>query len=87
LVVRNSQSRSRLHGRNHATWNVKCEAAPERYNYDYTNDELEDLGRKISDLPVEHAQVIFNNNYEDQGQRNARTLQGMVEGLAAQRSK
>ena len=43
--------------------------------------ELEDLGRKISDLPVERAQVIFNNNYEDQGQRNARTLQGVVGGF------
>ncbi|MFO1414786.1 MAG: DUF72 domain-containing protein [Burkholderiales bacterium] len=68
----------RLHGRNHATWNIKGEAASERFNYDYTDKALEDLGRKISDLPVERAQVIFNNNCEDQGQRNARTLQSII---------
>lgn len=75
----------RLHGRNQATWNIKADAASSRFDYDYTDAELEDLGRKISDLPVERAQVIFNNNYQDQGQRNARTLQGVVEALASGR--
>lgn len=57
----------RLHGRNHKTWNVEGDAASQRFNHDYEERELEELGRKISDLPAERSQVIFNNNYEDQG--------------------
>ena len=69
----------RLHGRNHATWNVKGAASSERFNYDYTDLELEEFAKKISDIPAELTQVVFNNNYEDQGQRNARTLSKMLE--------
>ena len=43
----------RLHGRNHATWNIKGGASSERFNYDYNDDELEEFARKISDLPAE----------------------------------
>lgn len=68
----------RLHGRNHETWSVKGDTASQRFNYDYSDRELEELARKISDLPAEQSQVIFNNNYEDQGQRNATTLTGML---------
>lgn len=64
----------RLHGRNHATWNTKSAASSERFNYDYSDEELEEFAGKITDLPAELTQVIFNNNFEDQGQRNARTL-------------
>ena len=28
---------------------------------------------------VELVQVVFNNNYEDQGQRNAKTLQRLLD--------
>lgn len=30
-------------------------------------------------------QVIFNSNYEDQGQRNARTLEWIIEGALSER--
>lgn len=71
----------RLHGRNVETWNVKgATGASDRFNYDYSNAELEDLATRIKALAakVELVQVIFNNNYEDQGQRNARTLQQLL---------
>ena len=68
----------RLHGRNHATWNLKSGASSERFNYDYSDVELEEFARRISDLPAELTQVVFNNNFEDQGQRNARTLTAMI---------
>jgi uncharacterized protein YecE (DUF72 family) len=61
----------RLHGRNHETWNVKSENSADRFNYDYTDAELEEFARKVSDLPAAVSQVIFNNNFEDQGQHNA----------------
>jgi len=64
----------RLHGRNHETWNFRGETSAERFKYDYADEELEELVRNISDLPAEVSQVVFNNNFEDQGQRNARTM-------------
>ncbi|QCP54491.1 DUF72 domain-containing protein [Trinickia violacea] len=73
----------RLHGRNHATWNVKdAKSASDRFNYDYGDDELGELAERIRAIAahVARTHVIFNNNYEDQGQRNARTLIGLLGG-------
>ncbi|WP_321818395.1 MULTISPECIES: DUF72 domain-containing protein [unclassified Paraburkholderia] len=73
----------RLHGRNHETWNIKeATAASDRFNYDYHNDELSDLSSRILEVAgvVARTHVVFNNNYEDQGQRNARTLMGILGG-------
>jgi uncharacterized protein YecE (DUF72 family) len=67
----------RLHGRNHETWNIKgATVASDRFNYDYSDEELSELSGSIREIASQVAQthVIFNNNYEDQGQRNARTL-------------
>lgn len=67
----------RLHGRNAATWNVKgATAASDRFNYDYSDEELADIAASIGTrfAPVLQTHVVFNNNMEDQGQRNARTL-------------
>ncbi len=71
----------RLHGRNAATWNAKgATAASDRFNYDYRDDELAEVAGQVrQNLPgAQRVQVIFNNNYEDQGQRNAATLQTML---------
>lgn len=71
----------RLHGRNAAAWNIKGALSPaERFNYDYSDAELSELAENIHILAQKVAQthVIFNNNHEDQGQRNARTLMGML---------
>jgi uncharacterized protein YecE (DUF72 family) len=73
----------RLHGRNHGTWNLKgLTSSADRFNYDYTTEELAELARLTRELSqqVEMTQVIFNNNYEDQGQRNGRE---MIKLLAA----
>lgn len=67
----------RLHGRNAGTWNLKgSTAASDRFNYDYPDIELAALGDRIAELAgrVVDVDVVFNNNMEDQGQRNARTL-------------
>jgi len=68
----------RMHGRNAKTWNIKGESAADRFNYDYPDAELQDLVPAIDQLANQalEVDVIFNNNYEDQGQRNARTLMG-----------
>lgn len=67
----------RLHGRNVQMWNAKgLQASSERFNYDYSKAELADLAQRFSAIrdQVEISQAIFNNNYQDQGQRNARVM-------------
>ena len=67
----------RLHGRNTATWNIKgATAASDRFNYDYPDDELAGIASSVRSLlpPLLQTHVIFNNNMEDQGQRNAQRL-------------
>ncbi|MGH8113228.1 MAG: hypothetical protein ACREPL_15125 [Rhodanobacteraceae bacterium] len=36
------------------------------------------VGKRVSFQSAATVQVVFNNNYEDQGQRNARTLQRLL---------
>jgi uncharacterized protein YecE (DUF72 family) len=73
----------RLHGRNRATWNRKgLKSSAQRFDYDYGDDELRELAQDVKVLApkVESVHVLFNNNYEDQGQRGARTLTSMLAG-------
>ena len=76
----------RLHGRNEETWDIKgATAAYDRFNYDYTDEELDGLARDIEDIAkaAGEVHVIFNNNFEDQGVRNGKM---MMEGLHLRRS-
>lgn len=76
-VTNESLAVVRLHGRNHETWNVKgATAASDRFNYDYRDEELRALADQIAAISnrVANTHTLFNNNFEDQGQRNARTL-------------
>ena len=71
----------RLHGRNTETWNVKgASAASDRFNYDYSEPELADIAAKVARLALQAASthVVFNNNMEDQGQRNATLLMRLL---------
>jgi uncharacterized protein YecE (DUF72 family) len=73
----------RLHGRNRTTWNIKdAKSASDRFNYDYTEAELKGLVPRLQTLAerVDLLQVVFNNNYEDQGQRNGRMLVSLLGG-------
>ncbi|VVE87320.1 DUF72 domain-containing protein [Pandoraea bronchicola] len=71
----------RLHGRNQQTWNVReSTAASDRFNYDYRDAELAALVDPIRVIAKQVARVyvVFNNNYEDQGQRNALVLMRLL---------
>ena len=75
----------RLHGRNTATWNVKGQtSASDRFNYDYPEDELASFVPPLARLAAQAMQthVVFNNNMEDQGQRNARTMTRLLRDAA-----
>ena len=71
----------RLHGRNRQTWNIKASASSSRFNYWYSQDELAALVpqiRRVADL-AGAVHVVFNTNYEDQGQANARLLTRLMQ--------
>ena len=75
----------RLHGRNRETWNRKgLKTSAERFNYDYTDDELEALAAQVTETApqVDEFHVVLNNNYEDQGQRNGKQLIEILQKLA-----
>ncbi|KZC41076.1 hypothetical protein RHOFW510R12_00420 [Rhodanobacter sp. FW510-R12] len=74
----------RLHGRNHATWNIRdATSASDRFDYDYSAEELAELASPILAMAGEarDTHVLFNNNREDQGQRNARSLMDLLPGV------
>jgi uncharacterized protein YecE (DUF72 family) len=66
----------RLHGRNRETWNIKSDASSSRFNYWYSPDELSAMVPEIRHLAgsVDWVHVVFNTNYEDQGQVNAKLM-------------
>lgn len=71
----------RLHGRNTETWNIKgASDSSERFNYDYTEAELGELAQKVKRLAAQvlSTHIVFNNNMEDQGQRNAASLAALL---------
>ena len=71
----------RMHGRNAETWEKKgLKASSDRFNYDYGDEELRELAGNIKTLAgqVPSVHAIMNNNYQDQGQRNAQTLMSFL---------
>jgi uncharacterized protein YecE (DUF72 family) len=76
----------RLHGRNHGTWNRKwLTAASQRFDYDYRDDELREIAGEVRKLAPKAAttHVLFNNNYQDQGQRRAAAHTSLLNGNAS----
>jgi len=70
----------RLHGRNQETWNIRSTASSSRFNYRYPQEELTAMLpeiRRIAGL-ADALHVVFNTNYEDQGQANARLLMQLL---------
>lgn len=71
----------RLHGRNRAMWQRKgLASAAERFNYLYSQDELEDFVQPVRALAAQarKVHVLFNNCYRDYAQQNAVALQGLL---------
>jgi uncharacterized protein YecE (DUF72 family) len=66
----------RLHGRNAETWEARTSTSTERFKYLYTDGELEEWSGNVRTLAAqaEEVHVLFNNNYEDWGMRNARRM-------------
>jgi len=72
----------RLHGRNASTWSG-AESAAERFNYEYSDQELRDLAPPIAKIArrAERTHVLFNNCYRDVAQRNASTMTRLLNDI------
>ena len=73
----------RLHGRNAETWNIKGAAsASSRFDYWYSKDELAAMVPEIAHLAglARQVHVLFNTNYQDQGQVSARLMRQVLLG-------
>ncbi len=66
----------RFHGRNAETWGITRGAASDRFKYLYGDEELEEWAPQVTELARQATtvHVLFNNNYEDWGMRNARRM-------------
>ncbi|MCM2251234.1 MAG: DUF72 domain-containing protein [Ramlibacter sp.] len=71
----------RLHGRNQDTWNVRSAASSSRFDYWYSKEELAAMVpplRRVSGL-ARSVHVLFNTNYQDQGQVSARLMASLLD--------
>jgi len=71
----------RLHGRNASTWDAKTRVAADRFKYLYSDDELLEWVPQVRELArqTQTVHVLFNNNYEDWGMRNARRMAQLLD--------
>jgi uncharacterized protein YecE (DUF72 family) len=70
----------RLHGRNKETWNIKAAASSSRFDYWYAPEELEAMVPEIRHVAglADSVHIVFNTNYQDQGQANARLMRQVL---------
>jgi uncharacterized protein YecE (DUF72 family) len=64
----------RFHGRNTQAWESESQVASGRFNYLYTEDELQEWVSKVRQLAekTKMLHVLFNTCYDDKAVRNAR---------------
>lgn len=80
-VTNESLAMVRMHGRNAETWDKPgLRSASERFNYDYTEQELAELVPDVRKVArrAESTHVIFNVNHQDQGIRGAQMMQRVL---------
>ncbi|HAV40887.1 MAG TPA: hypothetical protein DCW97_00535 [Acidobacteria bacterium] len=82
LVTNPDFSYVRLHGRNYQDWFKEGAGRDDRYNYLYSNDELEDWVGRIKKLAEgsNRVFVITNNHYRGQALANALQIKNMLTG-------
>jgi uncharacterized protein YecE (DUF72 family) len=70
----------RLHGRNKDTWNIKVASSSSRFDYWYAPEEFEAMIPEIGHVAslAQSLHIVFNTNYQDQGQVNARLMRQLL---------
>ena len=71
----------RFHGRNCEMWERKGVSVTERFNYLYSQEELEEWVPRIKELASRTRQlhVLFNNCYQDKAVVNAQQVRLMLD--------
>ena len=77
----------RLHGRNAKTWNVRGGSAADRFDYLYSDGELEQWVEPMRELGAlaERAYVLANTNARSPDPRGGELAQGPANALALAR--
>src|SRR6266545_1199477 len=74
----------RVHGRNYRDWFRKGAGRDARYDYLYTQGELEPWAERVKELAgsarAPDVYVVTNNHFRGQAAANAKMLEGMVTG-------
>jgi uncharacterized protein YecE (DUF72 family) len=70
----------RMHGHNSEMWNKRAKTAAERFNYLYSEDELQEWVPRVRDLASDarEVHVLMNNCHRDYSVRNAREIGEML---------
>ena len=78
-VTSDSLAYLRCHGRNTEGY-LHGRSVAERFDYDYSNQELEEIGEraKALDADAEQVHVMFNNNARELAPKAARALRGIL---------
>lgn len=82
VVTRPDFAYVRLHGRNYRDWFREDAGRDERYNYFYSQEELEEWVGRIKKLAenTEKVYIITNNHFRGQALANALQLRNMLTG-------
>ena len=69
----------RLHGRNVQGY-VRGRTVATRFNYLYSDEELEEIAAKVEDLAQQAAEthIVYNNNASDYAIRSAKRFQEII---------
>ena len=67
----------RFHGQNKAEWESKTSSRDERYDYEYSEEEIKEWVPVIAglDKKVKDTYIYYNNHYNAKAAKNATTLQ------------
>jgi len=87
LALTSPTSYVRFHGRNAATWNKRGGSAAERFDYLYSDEELQEWVGPLRELAegTEQAYAFFNNNATSPDGRGGRMAQAAANAKALQR--
>lgn len=83
-VVTGEAAYVRLHGRNYKAWFSKDAGRDERYNYLYSDEELDEWVKNIKNLigSVDYVYAFTNNHYRGQAPANALQIMSKLSGTA-----
>jgi uncharacterized protein YecE (DUF72 family) len=85
LITSSDMSVFRLHGRKKAMWDVRGATVEERFDYNYSTEELEEeiapRVQNVAEQPIKEVYVMFNNIHHGYGPSNAASLMEILRQL------